>query len=534
MAKTLLLGLDGATFTVLGPLMRDGHMPFLRQLMTRGAHADLRSTVHCLTPPAWTSMVTGRTPGHHGIFDFVHGSQTREGFYFTLNMSYDICCPTLWSLLSQRGFRVASLNFPVAYPPEPVNGVCVSGFVHWRHLRQAVYPPEFYDTLQALPGFDRKLLSMDMSQELQSIQSLPPEEYEAWITHHIRREEQWFKVVELVMQEYLPDLTAVVFDGVDKLQHLCWRFLDPALYAETPTSWEAHIRDLCVSYFRQLDNLLRRIVTLAGPEAQTFLASDHGFGPTDTVFFTNAWLAQHGYLHWAAEGDPTAAVRIASQPIKNQVEGINWSRTVVYALTPSSNGIYIRQAAAPGLPGIPPSEYPAFRARLADELLSITDAATGSPFFRRVLTREEAFPGEAAARAPDLTLIMQDYGFQSVLNSNTIFRRRSETWGTHYPKGIFVGCGAGVARLGRMPQMEIVDVAPVLLRSLGVESYLEMEGRCPEGLFESAATVSAQHRLAERAPHITPLAPSASPETDTEIQEEVLRLLVQLDYFQEH
>jgi predicted AlkP superfamily phosphohydrolase/phosphomutase len=300
---------------------------------------------------------------------------------------------------------------------------------------------------------------MDMNQELQSIQHLAPEEYEPWIAHHIKREEQWFKVVELVIRENSPDLTAVVFDGTDKLQHLCWRLLDPAFCSETPTAWEAHIRDLCLSYFRQLDDILRRIVTLTGPDARIFIASDHGFGPTETVFFTNAWLEKQGYLRWTAEGETTAAARIASQPIKNHVEGIDWSRTVAYALTPSSNGIYIHQATAPGLPGIQPSDYTAFRARLAEELLSLTDPATGTPFFRRVLNREEAFPGQAAERAPDLTLIMQDYGFQSVLKSDTIFRSRPEPWGTHNPQGIFIASGPGIAPLGRMSTMDIVDVS---------------------------------------------------------------------------
>jgi predicted AlkP superfamily phosphohydrolase/phosphomutase len=534
MAKTLLLGLDGATFTVLDPLMRDGHMPFLQQLVARGAHAHLLSTVHCLTPPAWTSIATGRTPGHHGIFDFVYGRQTADGFYFTLNMSYDIRCPSLWSLVSRRGLRVASLNFPVSYPPEPVNGVCIPGFVHWRHLRQSVYPPAFYDVLLNVPGFDPKLLAMDMNQELQSIQHLKPEEYEPWIVYHTKREEQWFKVVEAVMQKESPDLTAIVFDGVDKLQHLCWRLIDPAFSPKAPTAWETHARELCLSYFRQLDSLLCKIVTLAGPEARTFVVSDHGFGPTETIFYTNAWLAKQGYLRWATGQQTTAGARIASEPIKSHVEGIDWSHTVAYALTPSSNGIYIRQAASPESPGIQPSDYPGFRHRLAEELLSVADPATGKPFFRRVLTREEAFPGEAAARAPDLTLIMQDYGLQSVLNSDIIFRMRPEPWGTHYPEGIFIASGPGMAPMGRMPHMQIVDVAPTLLRSLGVEPEAAMEGRCPGGLFEFPAVAAFPQSADGSVTNAVPSPPGEPLASGDEIQAEVLRLLVQLDYFQEH
>ena len=62
--QTVLLGLDGATFTVLDPLMRDGVMPFLKEFAATGVRADLRSVIPALTPPAWTSLTTGRSPGH--------------------------------------------------------------------------------------------------------------------------------------------------------------------------------------------------------------------------------------------------------------------------------------------------------------------------------------------------------------------------------------------------------------------------------------------------------------------------------------
>ena len=58
-SRVLFIGLDGATYTVLDPLMRDGTMPFLRDFIAGGARAVLRSTPQPLTPPAWTSIMTG-------------------------------------------------------------------------------------------------------------------------------------------------------------------------------------------------------------------------------------------------------------------------------------------------------------------------------------------------------------------------------------------------------------------------------------------------------------------------------------------
>jgi len=535
MSQTVLIGLDGATFTVLDSLFEAGHMPFLQEFMSRGAHAQLKSTELPLTPPAWTSMITGVNPGSHGVFDFIHCRQTKDGIFFTLNMSYDIRRPTLWSIVSRRGRRVAALNFPVSFPPEPLNGVCVPGFVHWRHLKQAVYPPAFYEKMRALPGFDAKFLSMDTDQEFQSIQHLPHEDYEPWIRHHIEREARWFEVMQLLLRENPPDLTAVIFDGVDKLQHLCWRFLDPGLRPANPTPWEARIIDLCLTYFRHVDGYIRQIVALAGKKARIFLASDHGFGPTEVVFYANAWLARNGYLFWKHESADAAPVtKIADQRIKFHVEDIDWNRTTAFALNPSSNGIYIRHTDGNGSPGIAAQDYERFRAKLQEQLLALPDPDTGGAFFARVLTREQAFPGDAAARAPDLTLFMKDHGFISVVDSDAVFRRRPEPWGTHHPQGIFIAGGCGIAPLGRMPGLQITDVAPILLRSLGMAPEPGMEGVCTEQLFEDdAAPMEPAHEYAPVALHIQDGDGTQDNEDTAEVHAEVLKRLREIGYIEE-
>ena len=122
MTSTLLIGLDGATFTVLDPLLRGTEdegvvMPFLASLIAAGYSARLRSTTHPLTPPAWTSVVTGRTPGHHGIYDFVRFEDLGHEMFFTLFDARDIRVPTLWEVAGAQGRSVVSLNFPMMAPP---------------------------------------------------------------------------------------------------------------------------------------------------------------------------------------------------------------------------------------------------------------------------------------------------------------------------------------------------------------------------------------------------------------------------------
>ena len=68
--RILIIGLDGATFDILDPLMAAGRMPNLKGLIETGASGILYSTKPPITPAAWTTFMTGKGPGRHGIVDF--------------------------------------------------------------------------------------------------------------------------------------------------------------------------------------------------------------------------------------------------------------------------------------------------------------------------------------------------------------------------------------------------------------------------------------------------------------------------------
>ncbi|MCH7721016.1 MAG: alkaline phosphatase family protein, partial [Planctomycetes bacterium] len=68
--RILIIGLDGATFDALDPLLDEGRMPRLKQAIESGVSGRLRSTIPPMTPAAWTTFLTGRQPGAHGIIDF--------------------------------------------------------------------------------------------------------------------------------------------------------------------------------------------------------------------------------------------------------------------------------------------------------------------------------------------------------------------------------------------------------------------------------------------------------------------------------
>ena len=72
MDKAIIVGIDGATFDLVGRWMDDGTLPALAELRDKGASGVLASTVPPFSAPAWASAVTGVNPGRHGVYDFFH------------------------------------------------------------------------------------------------------------------------------------------------------------------------------------------------------------------------------------------------------------------------------------------------------------------------------------------------------------------------------------------------------------------------------------------------------------------------------
>lgn len=498
MNPTVFIGLDGAVFSILDPLMENGIMPFLKEFVTMGARAELLSTPNPLTPPAWTSLMTGRSPGNHGVFDFIWAEERKTDVYFTLYNFRDIQCETIWSIVSRQKGKICSLNFPMMSPPPAVSGYIVPGLTSWKHLRRNVYPSDLYQELKALPGFNVREFAWDFDMEKKAEKGVPHEEYENWVEFHTRRERQWFEAARYLMKNYPCDLTGIIFDGADKMLHIGWRFLDPKIFPENPSAWEQKIRNLCLNYFRELDGFLAEIAAIAGPNARIFMASDHGFGPSWEVFRVNAWLNSQGYLTWKEPGELDEK---SKESVKRLVERhfvlLDWDKTTAYARTTTSNGIYIRVAKEPGQTGIPPDQYQNFRSRLIEKLKAILDPVTGERIIKRVLTREEAYAGDHNEQAPDLTLVMCDHGFASILNKAPIICSRPEVEGTHYPEGIFLARGPGIQESSTLPQLSIIDVAPCLLYSLGLAIPADFEGRLPTGLFVSSLLEKHPCRIGE-------------------------------------
>jgi predicted AlkP superfamily phosphohydrolase/phosphomutase len=491
MSKVLMIGLDGATFALLKPFMEDGTMPYLKEFVSGGVYGDLMSTLNPLTPPAWISMITGRSPEVHGIYDFLRPEISDGKAFLKVNDSRDIRCETVWSMVSRQGKRATTMNFYGMSPPVPIDGYLISGFIPWRHLRSATYPESLFETIKTKPGFDYKQLGMDIGEEKKCIQGIEDGEFEPWITLQSERDAAWTELLCHLMETDPTDLTAVVFDGTDKLQHLFWRYLDPILYDPNSGEWDAHIREMCLNYYRQLDVAIKRLVTLSGPETNVIMTSDHGFGSTTEVVYINEWLAQNGYLKWADMASTDENFKLTADRIKDHTLMIDWDQTVAYSLTPSSNAIHVKMDMDGTGHGIRPQDYDAFCDRLKQEMLDYRNPADGGQIFTGAEFNHEKRNGQPfLEHSPDLTIRLRDFGFVSIVRSGEVVRPRLKPDGTHRPNGIFIGRGPDIQATGQVAPLSILDVTPCMLYLLGLPIPKDMEGNVPTDVISAESLMA--------------------------------------------
>src|SRR5262249_36763354 len=124
MGRVLLIGLDGATWDVLGRWVDAGRLPHLSALMQRGTWGALRSTIPPVTLPGWSSFMTGKNPGAHGVFGFRRLAPDRYEEGGLANAS-DVRAATMWDFAAQAGKQVGLVSVPPSYPLPHVQGFVV-------------------------------------------------------------------------------------------------------------------------------------------------------------------------------------------------------------------------------------------------------------------------------------------------------------------------------------------------------------------------------------------------------------------------
>ncbi len=498
-ARVLVLGLDGATFDVLQPLMARGAMPTLAGLVARGCAAPLRSIIPPTTAPAWMSFQTGTNPGKHGIVDFTTFDPERRTAW--LATARDASRSPFWVLLSRAGRRVAVVNVPLVYPSAQVDGVIVPGIFA---PPASAYPPE---TLAELAPHIGAYLPPLLAG---AYHTLGPQRFvvELGRRAHLRAD-----AAAALLERERWDFFMVNFQSVDSLQHMLWTDLQNAL-AGAPD------RTGALAYFAALDENLGRVAAAAAAD-YVFVVSDHGFGPLDRLVYVNEWLRREGWLTLRAS---RVTVRLAAGlerltrsldvfKIRRRLKVeqrerfaafrrfnrdllINLERSRAYALYCSHAAhVYLNRALGNG------AEYERTRGDLIASLERFADPETGRPIFPHVYRREDVFHGEATPRLPDVVALPQPglHITTRLDGTRLVGRVRGPLCGDHRPEGVFIAAGGDIAGPRRLSDASILDVAPTVLYLLDVPVPADMDGRVLTELFDPAFVSAHPVRTADGA-----------------------------------
>jgi predicted AlkP superfamily phosphohydrolase/phosphomutase len=127
--KLVLIGFDAPIAPRLYEYAVEGHLPNLKRLIEGGVYFE-----NCLvpyptiTPPNWTTIVTGAWPGTHGItcFNMHKPGMPLDQTYAAFD-SRDCQAEYLWEAAEREGKLTIILNYPSTWPPRGRNIVQVGG-----------------------------------------------------------------------------------------------------------------------------------------------------------------------------------------------------------------------------------------------------------------------------------------------------------------------------------------------------------------------------------------------------------------------
>ncbi len=513
--RVAVVGLDGATFTLIEPWVREGHLPTFGTLMERGAWGTLRSTIPPLTPPSWTSSVTGVNPGKHNVFDFKvphHFKKGKEHLYETrVTTSQVRMARPIWEYLNAQGMSVGIIGLPVTYPPEPVDGYIVAGpptlgsgaFTYPAGLEKEI--------AREFPGFS---LLFDWPR----VEELGRGEFLRQLDEQLVR---YFDLGEYMLEHHPTDLFMLVFYYLDLLQHKMWRFMDPS-----HPDHEVHpvYNAAVLEFHKRMDRRIGQMWSRLPPGTPLVVYSDHGHGPHHKEVYLNNWLRDEGYLHlraapgarrsrftadlilgrlqglrlrWLVRHLPRWLKEAVPETQKSVLMGaIDWPRTRAYVFQPTSQSINLNvRGREPAGVVEPEGGYDALAAELRSKLLALRDPQDGARVVEEVYIGREIYTGPYAAEAPDLILKpAEGYFIEDGFADDVIMARRdvykggikSDRSSYHRINGIFLAAG-GPFTPGRRVEASVLDIAPTLLWLAGAPIPDHMEGTLVKEALEPGA-----------------------------------------------
>jgi predicted AlkP superfamily phosphohydrolase/phosphomutase len=285
------------------------------------------------------------------------------------------------------------------------------------------------------------------------------------------REKSFFDTLKRIKK----GLVIQVFETTDRIQHMFWRYLPGADSPAEKESKEEQVREAIYHSYKKMDDFLGKLLPKLRKNDFLFIVSDHGFGAFNRGFHLNSWLAREGYLV-LKEGKKESGKWFAD---------VDWSKSRAYGQ--GLNGLYLNMKGREKLGIVSDGEEShKLIEEIKGKLEKLVDSKTKQKVIGAVYKREQIYRGPYTPNAPDIVLGYR-YGhrvsWESSVNfvGSELFSDNTRYWsGDHaftrdqVPGVLFSN------RKVKDKDPALMDIAPTVLSSLGIQPPAHMDGKCLE------------------------------------------------------
>jgi len=340
--KVVVLGLDGATWRLIDPMLAQGRLPNLHKLVSRGIYGDLVSSPPILSPIVWTTIFTGKNPKAHGVDSRDRSTSSHRR------------CKALWNISSEQGLETVVVNVPGTWPPEEIKGAMVSGFPisgsqigagtgivisrsqftrqelpqqyrlaseqmaaatrqlkigqwsdwikvsghgpqHWLGIFKIKRMTESRFYLSPVYRYDNGIVftqPKELQQRLEKVLGSPyvPEgpgwsrwkdpEQPAYLYDQLVEISRLQTRASLFLLKQPWDLFVYVLTLTDRVQHPYWSFMEPESFTHVDADLVRRFKDRVAASYKEADYEIGEVVDKLGDESYVIIVSDHGFRPS--------------------------------------------------------------------------------------------------------------------------------------------------------------------------------------------------------------------------------------------------------------
>lgn len=301
--KVLLIGVDGASWKVMGPMIARGELPTFRKLWTEGASQTEFNTIESTSSPVvWTTVATGRRPKDHGVTEY---TEEVEGVGKVPVTSNSRKVPAIWNVATKAGKSVGVVNWWASWPAETVNGYIVSdhanpaaaGWMDGKYwdadaaalaaMQEDTWPKELAESLrpawlnpETFPKDDFLARSGLSEAQWGVVEQTPYNERTvySWLKTFYTLDEPHVRIAIDKLRNDSKDINMVYLRGPDPIQHYGWNLVEPSAYGTSPEEL-ARDRGIVEGVYRFTDTFVGELIAAAGPDTTIIVHSDHGAEP---------------------------------------------------------------------------------------------------------------------------------------------------------------------------------------------------------------------------------------------------------------